>query len=193
MVVFRTVLYSKVKGGRLGKAANEKVPYVYFDFVVVLGLFCRCFVVVLGLVCRCFVVVLGMFWGCFVVVVSLFWGCFGVVLGLFCRCFVAIPIVLFVRASIVQVPSAARGARIGRPDARSDDNDDIGKARKPTKTPVGSRNPAIHNAYRTSLRPSSLFEPRHPALKVVSSNGSRREENQGKPTNHQRTTNGTHA
>ena len=149
MVVFRTVLYSKVKGGRLGKAANEKVPYVYFDFVVVLGLFCRCFV--------------------------------------------AIPIVLFVRASIVQVPSAARGARIGRPDARSDDNDDIGKARKPTKTPVGSRNPAIHNAYRTSLRPSSLFEPRHPALKVVSSNGSRREENQGKPTNHQRTTNGTHA
>ena len=34
---------------------------------------------------------------------------------------------------------------------------------------VGSRNPAIHNAYRTSLRPSSLFEPRHPSLKVVSS------------------------
>ena len=41
------------------------------------------------------------------------------------------------------------------------------------QVPVGSRNPAIHNAYRTSLRPSSLFEPRHPSLKVVSSNGSR--------------------
>ena len=34
--------------------------------------------------------------------------------------------------------------------------------------PVDSRNSAIHNAYRTSLRPSSLFEPRHPSLKVVS-------------------------
>ena len=33
---------------------------------------------------------------------------------------------------------------------------------------IGSRNSAIHNAYRTSLRPSSLFEPRHPSLKVVS-------------------------
>ena len=33
--------------------------------------------------------------------------------------------------------------------------------------PVGSRNSAIHNAYHTSLRPSSLFEPRHPSLKVV--------------------------
>ena len=33
--------------------------------------------------------------------------------------------------------------------------------------PVGSRNSASHNAYRTSLRPSSLFEPRHPLLKVV--------------------------
>ena len=32
---------------------------------------------------------------------------------------------------------------------------------------IGSRNSAIHNAYRTSLRPSSLFEPRHPSLKVV--------------------------
>ena len=41
------------------------------------------------------------------------------------------------------------------------------------QVPVGSRNPAIHNAYRTSLRPSSLFEPRHPSLKVVSSSGSR--------------------
>ncbi len=35
------------------------------------------------------------------------------------------------------------------------------------QVPVGSRNSAIHNAYRTSLRPSSLFEPRHPSLKVV--------------------------
>ena len=34
---------------------------------------------------------------------------------------------------------------------------------------VGSRNSASRNAYRTSLRPSSLFEPRHPSLKVVSS------------------------
>ena len=33
--------------------------------------------------------------------------------------------------------------------------------------PIGSRNSAIHNAYHTSLRPSSLFEPRHPSLKVV--------------------------
>ena len=33
--------------------------------------------------------------------------------------------------------------------------------------PVGSRNSASHNAYHTSLRPSSLFEPRHPSLKVV--------------------------
>ena len=33
---------------------------------------------------------------------------------------------------------------------------------------IGSRNSAIHNAYRTSLRPSSSFEPRHPSLKVVS-------------------------
>ena len=39
------------------------------------------------------------------------------------------------------------------------------------QVPVGSRNSAIHNAYRTSLRPSSLFEPRHPSLKVVSRNG----------------------
>ena len=35
--------------------------------------------------------------------------------------------------------------------------------------PVGSRNSASRNAYHTSLRPSSLFEPRHPSLKVVSS------------------------
>ena len=35
------------------------------------------------------------------------------------------------------------------------------------QVPVGSRNSAIHNAYHTSLRPSSLFEPRHPSLKVV--------------------------
>ena len=33
--------------------------------------------------------------------------------------------------------------------------------------PIGSRNSAIHNAYHTSLRPSSLLEPRHPSLKVV--------------------------
>lgn len=32
---------------------------------------------------------------------------------------------------------------------------------------VGSRNSAIHNAYRSSLHPSSLFEPRHRSLKVV--------------------------
>ena len=32
---------------------------------------------------------------------------------------------------------------------------------------IDSRNSAIHNAYRISLRPSSLFEPRHPSLKVV--------------------------
>ena len=32
---------------------------------------------------------------------------------------------------------------------------------------IGSRNSAIHNDYHTSLRPSSLFEPRHPSLKVV--------------------------
>ena len=34
---------------------------------------------------------------------------------------------------------------------------------------IDSRNSAIHNAYHTSLRPSSLFEPRHPSLKVVDS------------------------
>ena len=33
--------------------------------------------------------------------------------------------------------------------------------------PVDSRNPAIQNAYRTSLRPSSLSEPRHLLLKIV--------------------------
>ena len=32
---------------------------------------------------------------------------------------------------------------------------------------IDSRNSAIHNAYHTSLRPSSSFEPRHPSLKVV--------------------------
>ena len=35
------------------------------------------------------------------------------------------------------------------------------------QSPVGSRNSAIYNVYHTSLRPSSLFEPRHPSLKVV--------------------------
>ena len=30
-----------------------------------------------------------------------------------------------------------------------------------------SRNSAIHNAYRISLRPSSVLEPRHPSLKVL--------------------------
>ena len=29
---------------------------------------------------------------------------------------------------------------------------------------IGSRNYAIHRVYHTSLRPSSLFEPRHPSL-----------------------------
>ncbi len=28
---------------------------------------------------------------------------------------------------------------------------------------VGSRNPATHSAHHTSLRPSSMFEPRHPS------------------------------
>ena len=32
------------------------------------------------------------------------------------------------------------------------------------QSPVGSRNSAIYNVYHTSLRPSSLFEPRHPSL-----------------------------
>jgi len=32
---------------------------------------------------------------------------------------------------------------------------------------VDSRNSAIHNAYHTSLRSSSVLEPRHPSLKVV--------------------------
>jgi|GEM_PF-7027954 len=32
---------------------------------------------------------------------------------------------------------------------------------------VGSRNSAIHNAYHSSLRPSSVSEPRYPLLKVV--------------------------
>ena len=33
--------------------------------------------------------------------------------------------------------------------------------------PIDSRNSAIHNAYRISLRPSSVLEPRHPSLKIV--------------------------
>ena len=32
---------------------------------------------------------------------------------------------------------------------------------------IDSRNSAIHKGYHTSLRPSSLSEPRHPSLKVV--------------------------
>ena len=32
---------------------------------------------------------------------------------------------------------------------------------------IGSRNSAIHNDYHTSLRPSSVLEPRYPSLKVV--------------------------
>ena len=32
---------------------------------------------------------------------------------------------------------------------------------------IDSRNSAIHNAYHSSLCPSSLFEPRHSSLKVV--------------------------
>ena len=32
---------------------------------------------------------------------------------------------------------------------------------------IDSRNSATHSAYRISLRPSSLIEPRHPSLKVV--------------------------
>ena len=32
---------------------------------------------------------------------------------------------------------------------------------------IGSRNSAVRSAYRTSLRPSSSFEPRHPSLEVV--------------------------
>ena len=35
---------------------------------------------------------------------------------------------------------------------------------------IGSRNSAIHNAHHTSLRPSSVFEPRHPSLKVSERN-----------------------
>ena len=33
--------------------------------------------------------------------------------------------------------------------------------------PIDSLNSAIRNAHRTSLRPSSKFEPRHPSLKGV--------------------------
>jgi hypothetical protein len=32
---------------------------------------------------------------------------------------------------------------------------------------IGSRNSAIHNVYHTSLRPSSMLEPRHLSPKVV--------------------------
>ena len=32
---------------------------------------------------------------------------------------------------------------------------------------IDSRNSAIHNAYHTPLRPSSVFKPRHSSLKVV--------------------------
>ena len=42
------------------------------------------------------------------------------------------------------------------------------------QSPVGSRNSAIYNVYHTSLRPSSLFEPRHPSLKVVNVNSRHR-------------------
>ena len=35
---------------------------------------------------------------------------------------------------------------------------------------IGSRNSAIHNDYHTSLRPSSVLEPRYPSLKVVTQN-----------------------
>jgi hypothetical protein len=35
---------------------------------------------------------------------------------------------------------------------------------------IGSRNSAIHNDYHTSLRPSSVLEPRYPSLKVVIQN-----------------------
>ena len=38
---------------------------------------------------------------------------------------------------------------------------------KYVRSSIGSRNSAIHNVYHTSLRPSSLLEPRHPSLKVV--------------------------
>ena len=41
------------------------------------------------------------------------------------------------------------------------------KSAECVQVPIGSRNSAIHNAYHTSLRPSSLFKPRHPSLKVV--------------------------
>ncbi len=43
----------------------------------------------------------------------------------------------------------------------------ISRKRSLRSSPYGSRNSAIHNAYHSSLRPSSLFEPRHPSLKVV--------------------------
>ena len=38
---------------------------------------------------------------------------------------------------------------------------------------VGSRNSAIHIAYRSSLHPSSLFEARHHSMKVVFRNNAR--------------------
>ena len=36
--------------------------------------------------------------------------------------------------------------------------------RQVNQYPIGSRNSAIHNAYHSSLRPSSFYEPKHPSL-----------------------------
>ena len=44
--------------------------------------------------------------------------------------------------------------------------------------PIDSLNSAIHNAHRTSLRPSSTFEPRHPSLKGVIGISNERDEAQ---------------
>lgn len=41
-----------------------------------------------------------------------------------------------------------------------------------TQVSIDSQNSAIHNAYRSSLRPSSLLKPRHPSLNVVVKSGS---------------------
>ena len=46
----------------------------------------------------------------------------------------------------------------------------ISRKRSIRSNPCWFRNSASRNAYRTSLRPSSLFEPRHPSLKVVRQN-----------------------
>ena len=43
----------------------------------------------------------------------------------------------------------------------------VSRKRSIRSNPCWLRNSASHNAYHTSLRPSSLFEPRHPSLKVV--------------------------